>query len=163
DRIIKTGSPMFEVLTHHEPKIRASAILPTLKLTPRDYYVVSAHREENVDAPSSFERLLDVLDAVATETGKRVIVSTHPRTRKQLDASGRKTNSLVEILKPLGFNDYLRLQVDATAVLSDSGTISEESSILNFPALNLREAHERPEAMEEGSVIMTGLDADAVL
>lgn len=163
DRVIKTGSPMFEVLSHYRQRIDASKALDTLKLKKGEYLVVSAHREENVDSPRQFQRLLSVLDRVAERYGQRVIVSTHPRTRKQLEHSGHSAHRLVEFLKPLGFSDYVRLQMDARAVLSDSGTITEESSILNFPALNLREAHERPEGMEEGSVIMTGLDPDLVL
>lgn len=163
DRVVKTGSPMYEVLTHYRSKIDLSNALERLKLKPREYFLVSAHREENVDSPGNFSRLLDVLDAVASTYKKRVIVSTHPRTRKRLDAAGRSSHSLVEFLKPLAFTDYVRLQIDARAVLSDSGTITEESSILNFPALNIREAHERPEGMEEAAVIMTGLDARTVL
>jgi UDP-N-acetyl-L-fucosamine synthase len=163
DRVIKTGSPMFEVLAHYRPRIDKSKVHDTLGVAKGEYFVVSAHREENVDAPEQFRRLLAILDRIAEAHGKRVIVSTHPRTRKQLDKAGHKSHKLVEFLKPLGFSDYVRLQMDARAVLSDSGTITEESSILNFPALNLREAHERPEGMEEGSVIMTGLDPDRVM
>jgi UDP-N-acetyl-L-fucosamine synthase len=163
DRVIKTGSPMFEVLAHYRSRIDKSKVHDTLGVAKGEYFVVSAHREENVDAAEQFKRLLAILDRIAEAHGKRVIVSTHPRTRKQLDKAGHKSHKLVEFLKPLGFSDYVRLQMDARAVLSDSGTITEESSILNFPALNLREAHERPEGMEEGSVIMTGLDPDRVM
>ena len=163
DRIIKTGSPMREVLTHYKPKIDRSSALKTLKLKPREYFLVSAHREETVDDPRQLKRLVDVLNIVAKTHKYRVIVSTHPRTRKRLDESGLKTDSLVEFVMPLGFTDYVRLQLDSAAVLSDSGTVTEESSILNLPALNIREAHERPEGMEEASVVMTGLDSNLVL
>ena len=163
DRIIKTGSPMREVLTHYKAKIERSTALKTLKLKPREYFLVSAHREETVDDPRQLRRLVDVLNAVARTHKYRVIVSTHPRTRKRLDDSSLKTDKLVEFVKPLGFTDYVRLQLDSAAVLSDSGTVTEESSILNLPALNIREAHERPEGMEEGAVIMTGLDPSLVL
>jgi len=163
DRIIKTGSPMLEVLTHYRPKIERSLALQTLKLKPRTFFLVSAHREETVDNPRQLARLVDVLNAVATKHGSRVIVSTHPRTRKRLEESSLKTDRRVELVKPLGFTDYVRLQLDSSAVLSDSGTVTEESSILNLPALNIREAHERPEGMEEGAVIMTGLDSSLVL
>lgn len=163
ERIIKTGSPMREVLMHYIPKIERSTALKTLKLKPAEYFVVSAHREETVDDPRQFKRLVDVLNAVAKAHKRRVIFSTHPRTRKRLDEASLKTDKLIEFVKPLGFTDYVRLQLDAAAVLSDSGTITEESSILNFPALNIREAHERPEGMEEAAVIMTGLDSSVVL
>jgi UDP-N-acetylglucosamine 2-epimerase len=163
DRIIKTGSPMREVLAHYRPKIERSTTLKTLKLEPRNYFLVSAHREETVDSPRQLARLIDVLNAVATTHKYRVIVSTHPRTRKRLDESSLKPDKLVEFVKPLGFTDYVRLQIDSAAVLSDSGTINEESSILNLPALNIRESHERPEGMEEAAVIMTGLDPSIVL
>jgi len=162
DRIIKTGSPMREVLMHYLPKIERSIALKALKLEPRDYFLVSAHREETVDDQRQFRRLVDVLNAVAKTHKRRVIVSTHPRTRKRLDASDLKTDSLIEFVTPVSFTDYVRLQLDAAAVLSDSGTITEESSILNFPALNIREAHERPEGMEEAAVMMTGLDSTIV-
>jgi len=158
DRIIKTGSPMFEVLQHYRPKIEASTILERLGLRSGDYYVVSLHREENIEPEASFRKVVALLDHLTESSGRRVIVSTHPRTRKRLDAMGVTLHPGVELLKPLGFTDYVRLQLEAKAVLSDSGTITEESSILNFPALNLREAHERPEGMEEASVMMTGLD-----
>jgi UDP-N-acetylglucosamine 2-epimerase (non-hydrolysing) len=163
DRIIKTGSPMREVITYYLPKIKRSAVLSTLKLKPAEYFVVSAHREETVDDRRQLKRLVEVVNAVAKTHKRRVIVSTHPRTRKRLDEASHKTDKLIEFVKPLGFTDYVRLQLDAAAVISDSGTIAEESSILNFPALNIREAHERPEAMEEAAVIMTGLDTSLVL
>jgi len=162
DRVIKTGSPMFEVLNHYLPKIEASCVLGSLGLTASDYFVVSAHREENVDSETNFRKLVDILNGLARTYGKRVIVSTHPRTRKRVESLGVTFHEKVELLKPLGLTDYVKLQMHACAVLSDSGTISEESSILNFPALNLREAHERPEAMEEASVMMTGLELDRV-
>jgi UDP-N-acetylglucosamine 2-epimerase (non-hydrolysing) len=163
DRIIKTGSPMREVLTHYKAKIERSTALKTVKLKPRKYFLVSAHREETVDDPRQLRRLVDVLNTVAATHKYRVIVSTHPRTRKRLDDSSLKTDKLIEFVKPLGFTDYVRLQLDSAAVLSDSGTVTEESSILNLPALNIRESHERPEGMEEGAVIMTGLDSSVVL
>jgi UDP-N-acetylglucosamine 2-epimerase len=157
DRVIKTGSPMFEVLQHYGPKIGASRVLQQLQLEEGRYFVVSAHREENVDSPRLLAALVETLNGLAKDFGHRVIVSTHPRTRKRFDSANVQLDPKVELLKPLGFTDYVKLQQHSTAVLSDSGTISEESSILNFPALNIREAHERPEAMEESSVMMTGL------
>jgi UDP-N-acetylglucosamine 2-epimerase (non-hydrolysing) len=163
DRVIKTGSPMREVLTHYMPKIERSVALRTLGLKPLDYFLVSAHREETVDDPRQLKRLVDTLNTVATTQERRIIFSTHPRTRNRLDASGLKPNKLIEFVKPLGFTDYVRLQIDAAAVLSDSGTVTEEASILNIPALNIREAHERPEGMEEGAVVMTGLNSWLVL
>ena len=168
DRVVKTGSPMFEVLHHYMPGIRKSTILETLstpasKLAAGSYYVVSAHREENIDDPVQFAKLIEVLNRIASDMRKRIIVSTHPRTRKRIESSGAKTHALVEFLKPLGFLDYVHLEMHARAVLSDSGTITEESSILGFPALNIRNAHERPEGMEEAAVMMTGLDVDRVL
>lgn len=158
DRIIKTGSPMFEVLHHYLPKIQSSPVLDRLGLAPGRYVVVSAHREENIDAPSQFNKLIQVLNNLATTTGLRVIVSTHPRTRKRIESEGAILDSRVELLKPLGLCDYVKLQTQAKVVLSDSGTITEESSILNFAALNIRNAHERPEGFEEAAVMMTGLD-----
>lgn len=162
DQVIKTGSPMFEVLHHYLPQIEASDVLARLGLEREGYFVVSAHREENIESDQSFARLVQVLNAVAEDHDLPVIVSTHPRTRNRVDATGVKFHPQVRLLKPLGFLDYVHLQMRAKAVLSDSGTISEESSILNFPALNLREAHERPEGMEEAAVMMVGLDADRV-
>ncbi|MEO6994142.1 MAG: UDP-N-acetylglucosamine 2-epimerase (non-hydrolyzing) [Lacunisphaera sp.] len=161
DRVIKTGSPMFEVLEFYRPKIDASTVLQRLNLRPGEYYVVSAHREENVDVPRQLSALGEILNELAA-SGARVIVSTHPRTRRRFDESEVQLDERVELLKPLGFTDYVHLQQHAIAVLSDSGTISEESSILNFPAVNIREAHERPEAMEECSVMMTGLSPTRV-
>ncbi len=162
DQIIKTGSPMYEVLNHYLPQIQASDALVRLGLTAEGYFVVSAHREENIESDKSFTKLVAVLNAVAEDNGLPVIVSTHPRTQKRVDTSGVKFHSLVRLIKPLGFHDYVNLQMHSKAVLSDSGTINEESSILNFPALNLREAHERPEGMEEAAVMMVGLEVDRV-
>lgn len=162
DQVIKTGSPMFEVLNYYRPQIEASAVLSKLDLQAGQYFVVSAHREENIESAQSFSKLVAVLNAVAEEYALPVIVSTHPRTQKRIDATGSKFNALVRLMKPLGFHDYVKLQLSAKAVLSDSGTINEESSILNFPALNLREAHERPEGMEEAAVMMVGLEVDRV-
>jgi UDP-N-acetylglucosamine 2-epimerase (non-hydrolysing) len=158
DRVIKTGSPMYEVLHHYRPKIDASLVLERLKLSKFDYFVVSSHREENVDSTLQLGGLVGILNGLARDYGKRVIVSAHPRTRRRFEDEKVQLDPRVELMKPLGFSDYIQLQQHAHAVLSDSGTISEESSILNFPALNLREAHERPEGMEEGAVIMTGMD-----
>jgi UDP-N-acetyl-L-fucosamine synthase len=162
DLVIKTGSPMFEVLTHYRPRIDASDVLQRLELNEHNYFVVSAHREENIESPQSFKKLVAVLNAVAEDHNQPVIVSTHPRTQKRIDATGARFHSQVRLLKPLGFHDYVKLQLSAKAVLSDSGTINEESSILNFPALNLREAHERPEGMEEAAVMMVGLEVNRV-
>ena len=162
DLVIKTGSPMFEVLTHYRAGIDASDVVTRLGLTPQRFFVVSAHREENIDAPYTFAKLVNVLNTLAHEHGLPVIVSTHPRTQKRIDAMGVTFHPNVRLLKPLGFLDYVKLQTGARAVLSDSGTINEESSILNFPALNLREAHERPEGMEEAAVMMVGLEVDRV-
>ena len=163
DRVIKTGSPMFEVLTHYAEQINNSTILSQLTLEKEGYFLVSAHREENIDSQQNLYKLIDVLNGVAKTYGKRIIVSTHPRTRNRLRDIKVPLNPLIELLKPMGFFDYVHLQQNAQAVLSDSGTITEESSILNFPALNIREAHERPEGMEEGAAIMTGLELDRVL
>jgi UDP-N-acetylglucosamine 2-epimerase len=162
DLVIKTGSPMFEVLTHYRPNIEASDVLERLELMAGGYFIVSAHREENIDSPRSFEKLVAVLNAVAEDHGLPVVVSTHPRTQKRIDATGATFHANVRLLKPLGFHDYVKLQMSARAVLSDSGTINEESSVLNYPALNLREAHERPEGMEEGAVMMVGLEVERV-
>ena len=163
ERVIKTGSPMFEVLSFYEEKINQSQIMKKLDLSEMDYFVVSAHREENIDSEENFARLVSVLNGLADTYGKRIIVSTHPRTRKMFEVKGTVLNNKIELLKPLGFFDYVYLQKNAYAVLSDSGTITEESSILNFPALNIREAHERPEGMEEAAVMMTGLETDRIL
>lgn len=162
ERVIKTGSPMFEVLAYYRSRIERSDILARLGLEPRQYYVVSAHREENVDSDVNLLKIKTLLNRLAEEKGRRIIVSTHPRTRKRVDTLGVAFNRLVEFHKPFGFLDFVKLQIDAAAVLSDSGTITEESSILNFPALNIREAHERPEGMEEGSVMLTGLNVDRI-
>jgi UDP-N-acetylglucosamine 2-epimerase (non-hydrolysing) len=162
DLVIKTGSPMFEVLSHYRPQIDASAVLERLSLQPGAFFVVSVHREENVDAPRAVAKFIEVLNALAQDHDLPVIVSTHPRTQQRLDAAGAKLHSHVRLLKPLGFHDYVKLQLSARAALSDSGTINEESSILNFPALNLREAHERPEGMEEAAVMMVGLEVERV-
>jgi UDP-N-acetylglucosamine 2-epimerase (non-hydrolysing) len=162
DLTIKTGSPMFEVLTHYRPKIDASDVVTRLKLESDNYFVISAHREENIDTSSAFAKLVAVLNAVAEDHELPVIVSTHPRTKKRIDERQVAFHSSVRLLKPLGFSDYVKLQISARAVISDSGTINEESSILNFPALNLRETHERPEGMEEAAVMMVGLDVDRV-
>lgn len=162
DLVITTGSPMFEVLEHYRPRIEGADVLARLEVSKGGYFVVSAHREENIDTPRAFHRLVGVLNAVAGDFGLPVLVSTHPRTRRRIDAEGVTFHPGIRLLKPLGFFDYVKLQMEARAVLSDSGTISEESSILNFPALNLREAHERPEGMEEAAVMMVGLDIDRV-
>jgi len=158
DQIIKTGSPMFEILHYYLPQIDTSTVLEQLGLQEQDYFVISVHREENVDSPQQFERLIETLNNLATTYNKRIIVSTHPRTRKRIEAEGVVLPTQVELMKPFGLFDYVKLQKCAYAVLSDSGTISEESSILNFPALNIRQAHERPEAMEEAAVMMCGLE-----
>ena len=163
DQVIKTGSPMREVLEHYKPGIDASTVLANLGLAARRYFVVSSHREENVDSPENLEKLFGVLNTLAENYQEPVIVSTHPRTRKRMDALGLTAHPLVQFLKPFGFLDYIKLQTEARCVLSDSGTITEESSILNFPALNLREVHERPEGFEEASVIFVGLSVDRVL
>ncbi|WP_445571517.1 non-hydrolyzing UDP-N-acetylglucosamine 2-epimerase [Pseudomonas sp. E102] len=163
DRVIKTGSPMFEVLNHYRDSIEASNVLERLGLEAGKFFVVSAHREENVDSDKNFLKLVEVLNTVASTFGQPVIVSTHPRTQKRVDSMGIVFHENVRLLKPLGFMDYNKLQLESHAALSDSGTINEESSILNFPALNLREAHERPEGMEEAAVMMVGLEIERVL
>ena len=163
DMIIKTGSPMFEVINMFRSGIDSSDILSKLNLKKQKFFVVSVHREENVDSDVNFLNLVDSLNLIAKIYNIPVIVSTHPRTQNRIDALGIKFHSLVQLLKPLGFKDYNKLQISAKAVLSDSGTINEESSILNFPALNLRESHERPEGMEEAAVIMTGLGSMRIL
>ncbi len=163
DMVIKTGSPMAEVLDHYWPQIERSDVLDRLGLQSRQFFVVSAHREENIESDVNFRKLVDVLNTVARSFELPVIVSTHPRTQKRVEESGIAFDERVRLLKPLGFSDYNKLQVSARAVLSDSGTISEESSIANFPALNLREAHERPEGMEEAAVMMVGLNAERVM
>jgi len=163
DRIIKTGSPMFEVLTHYMPQIDSSNVLEELELQKGQFFVVSAHREENVDSPKQLINLANTLNTVAEHYDMPVIISTHPRTRNRIEAQGIEFHKNIRLLKPLGFHDYNNLQKNAKAVLSDSGTINEESSIMNFPALNLREAHERPEGMEEGSVMMVGLGVERVM
>jgi len=163
DQVIKTGSPMYEVLHYYLPQIEQSNILSTLELEAEGYFLVSVHREENVEPQSSFSKVVAILNRVAEEHGLPVIVSTHPRTQKRIDEEGTKFHSLIRLVKPFGFHDYTSLQMNAKAVLSDSGTINEESSILNFPALNLREAHERPEGMEEAAVMMVGLEIERVL
>jgi len=161
--VIKTGSPMFEVLNHYREGIEQSDVLARLELEAGKFFVVSAHREENIDSDKNFLKLVDILNQLANIYGYPVIVSTHPRTQKRVDAMGAQFHSLVRLLKPLGFKDYNKLQLMAKAALSDSGTINEESSILNFPALNLREAHERPEGMEEAAVMMVGLEVERVM
>lgn len=162
DLIITTGSPIFEVLTEHKHRINSSDVLERLGLSRKNYFVVSAHREENIDDEINFEKLRSVLNSLARNYGKTVVVSTHPRTRKKLDIVGGEFDTKVQFHKPLGFFDYACLQMHAAAVLSDSGTISEEASLLKFPALNLRETHERHEAFEEGAVMMTGLDTNVI-
>lgn len=163
DRIIKTGSPMFEVLNSRKEDIEKSDILQKLKLKEEEYFVVSSHREENINNEKNFLGLVESLNTIAEKYNMPIIVSTHPRTRKMIESKQIKFNQLISLVKPLGFNDYVKLQIKAKAVLSDSGTISEESSILGFKALNIRQAHERPEAMEEASVMMVGLDKDRIL
>lgn len=162
DRVIKTGSPMFEVLNHYMGKIQSSDILDQLQLTAVGYFVVSSHREENIDYPGQFSKLVSVLRGLAESYGMPVIVSTHPRTRKKMEVENIALPPLVRLLKPMAMTDYVHLQMHARATLSDSGTITEESSILNFPALNIRQAHERPEGMEEASVMMVGLEWDRI-
>ena len=163
DRIIKTGSPIYEVVHSKLNDIKASNILEELELTKGNYFVVSAHREENISSDNNFFNLVDTLNEVATLYNMPVIVSTHPRTRNKIEANSVEFHPMVKLMKPMGFNDYNKLQLDAKVVLSDSGTISEESSIMKFPALNIREAHERPEAMEEASVMMVGLEKTRIM
>ncbi len=163
DRIIKTGSPMFEVINSREEDIEKSDVLERLNLIEGQYFVVSAHRDENVSSEVNFLNLVESLNSVAEKYKLPIIVSTHPRTRKMINSKGIEFNPLISLMKPLGFNDYVKLQIKAKAVLSDSGTISEESSILGFRALNIRQAHERPEAMEEASVMMVGLEKERIL
>ncbi len=162
DRIIKTGSPMYEVLHYYMPKIDASEVLKRLNLEEEKYFVVSAHREENIDCERNFNGLIETLNMLDEEYGLPVVFSTHPRTRKKMEEKSIKLPETIRLMKPLGFIDYVHLQMHAKATLSDSGTITEESSILNFPALNIREAHERPEGMEEGAVMMTGLNPQRI-
>lgn len=162
DRIIKTGSPMFEVLKDYMPKVEKSQILGTLDLKKNNYFVVSAHREENIASEEKFFNLVEILNSIAEKYNMPIIVSTHPRTRKMIEKHEIEFHQNVKLMKPMGLSDYLALQINSYAVLSDSGTISEESSILNFKALNIREAHERPEAMEEASVMMVGLNPERV-
>jgi UDP-N-acetylglucosamine 2-epimerase (non-hydrolysing) len=164
ETVIKTGSPMKEVLAHHREQINASDVLARLDVRTREYFLVSAHREENVDSEVNFTNLLQSLSAIANRYDKPVIVSTHPRTRKRLEEKGTANfDSRIQYLKPLGFSDYVKLQMNAACVISDSGTITEESSILNFPAVTIRQAHERPEGMDEGTLIMCGLEAETVI
>ncbi|MEF1173778.1 non-hydrolyzing UDP-N-acetylglucosamine 2-epimerase [Vibrio sinaloensis] len=163
DRVIKTGSPMFEVLHHYMEQIDASDVLQRLRLNKGEYFVVSLHREENVDSPKQLAKLAETLNTVAESYDLPLIVSTHPRTRNRIEAQGLEFHHNIQLLKPMGFHDYNHLQKNAKAVLSDSGTINEESSIMNFPALNMREAHERPEGMEEASVMMVGLGVERVM
>lgn len=163
DRIVKTGSPMYEVLQHYMPQIESSDVLQRLQLKAHGYFVVSCHREENVDGAGGADKLSALLNGLAQQYGLPVIMSTHPRTRKRMEAAGVSLHPLVQLLKPMGLPDYVQLQRLSRAVLSDSGTITEESNILDFPALNIREAHERPEGMEEAAVMMTGLSLERVL
>ena len=162
DRIIKTGSPMYEVLQYFRPKIESCDVLNRMELAAKDYFLVSAHREENVDSPLNLNNLINILNYLGDKFQVPVIVSTHPRTRKSFHNANASFSKWVQLMKPLGFFDYVNLQMNARVVLSDSGTISEESSILRFPAINLREAHERPEAMDEAAVMMTGMSLDRV-
>ncbi|MEY3498942.1 MAG: hypothetical protein RL308_611 [Bacteroidota bacterium] len=163
DRIIKTGSPMFEVLNHYLPSIEASDVLERLELKEGSFFVVSSHREENINSEKNFQGLMDSLNLIAEKYNYPIIVSTHPRTRNMIEKKNIKMHSRIQFLKPMGFNDYNALQMKSYAVLSDSGTISEESSVLNFRALNIRDAHERPEAMEETSVMMVGLNPERIM
>ena len=164
ETIIKTGSPMLEVLNFHKEGIQKSKVLETEGLVPNDYFIVSTHREENVDSEENFQNLLEALNHITEKYGKKVIVSTHPRTRKKLEAiEFSNENSLIRFMKPFGFLDYIKLQQHAYCVISDSGTITEESSILGFPAITIRQAHERPEGMDEGTLIMTGLKSSRII
>lgn len=163
DRIIKTGSPMFEVLNSRKDDIEKSDIMERLALQQQKYFIVSTHRDENINSEINFKELVDSLNTIAEKYKLPIIISTHPRTRKMIVSSAVKFNPLIKLMKPMGFNDYVKLQKESKAVLSDSGTISEESSILKFPAINIRQAHERPEAMEEGSVMMLGLKKERIL
>ena len=163
DRVVKTGSPMFEVLTHYGPKINQSSALADLDLSPRQFLVVSAHREENIESDVNFGNLVEALNLIAQQYQLPVIVSTHPRTRKRIEREHIMFDERIQLSKPMAFSSFVNLQKNAKVVLSDSGTISEESSILNFPALNIREAHERPEAMEEASVMMTGVNPQRIM
>lgn len=163
DQVIKTGSPMREVIDYYMPRIEESSVLNDLGLTAGKYFLVSSHREENVDSTNNLIKIFDILNTLAEKYQEPVIFSTHPRTRKRMDALGKSAHSLVQFLKPFGFLDYIKLQTQARCVLSDSGTITEESSILNFPALNLREMHERPEGVEEAAVMFVGLSVNRVL
>jgi UDP-N-acetylglucosamine 2-epimerase (non-hydrolysing) len=162
DQVIKTGSPMREVLDFYAAQIDSSDIINKLGLVPHQYFVVSSHREENVDSPENIMKIINILNDLASRYKSPIIFSTHPRTRKRLESLGVETNSLIQFLKPFGFFDYIKLQVESRCVLSDSGTITEESSILNFPALNIREVHERPEGFEEASVMMVGLNSELI-
>lgn len=162
DQVIKTGSPMYEVLQHNMPQVEASDALARLSLRRGEYFVVSAHREENIESDRNFPKLVEVLNTVAEDYDMPVVVSTHPRTRRRIESGSATFHGKIQFLKPLGFHDYVNLQINAKAVLSDSGTITEEASIMNFPAVNLREAHERPEGVEEAAVMMVGLEVDRV-
>ena len=163
DQVVKTGSPMFEVLSDQHARIESSAVLEKLNLIEEQFFVVSAHREENIESDEAFFKLMNILNTVAEKYALPVIVSTHPRTKKRIDSLDLTFHQNVRLLKPLGFSDYVKLQISARATMSDSGTITEESSILNFPAINLREAHERPEGMEEAAVMMAGLEVNRVI
>jgi len=162
DTVIKTGSPLFEVLSFYRPKIDLSDVLSRLKLKPREYFLVSCHREENIDNPALFKQFAEILNGLAQQYDQPIILSAHPRTQKRIAESALSLDPRVSVLKPLGFFDYVKLQLNARIVLSDSGSISEEASILNIPALNIREAHERPEAMEEAPVMMVGLNPERI-
>ncbi|OGS45439.1 MAG: UDP-N-acetylglucosamine 2-epimerase [Elusimicrobia bacterium RIFOXYD2_FULL_34_15] len=163
ETVIKVGSPMKEILDFYMPRILKSDVLRRLKLKDNDYFVISAHREENIDSEQNFNDMLDSLNAIAKRYNKKMIVSTHPRTRKKLEKVNKKFHSLISFMKPLGFSDYVKLQLNAACVISDSGTITEESSILNFPAVTIRQAHERPEGMDEGTLIMCGLKSERII